>query len=153
MDTCVSISADMHLAKTLDALKLKEDGEQKLLTENQDLKTELHQEKNTSKLLLDENRQLKSTNQRMCGQMDELKKINEGLKRENVDLQGKLQQQSGATTNSGGRGLQCQHCADIERELARLKSANDEVRRCIHVREASFSRMVFRVWVVFQCFY
>lgn len=125
----MSISADLHLAKTLDALKSNEDGQRKLLAENQELKAELHQEKNAAKLLLDENAQLKSAQQKLCGKVDD-------LKRENVELQEKLQQckvgggceAGGTSTGEGERQSGCQRCAKIDRELARLKSANDEVR-------------------------
>ena len=134
MDNCVSISADLHLEKTLGALKLKEDGEQKLVTENEGLKAELHQVKNTSDLLADENRQLKSVQQQMCGQMDKLKHVNEDLKRENVQLQDRLQQQvgvsvTGSTGNNDGTRSRCQRCADIDKELAKLKATNNEVRK------------------------
>ena len=130
----MSISADLHLAKTLDALKSKEDGEQRLIAENEGLKAELHQVKNTSDLLADENRQLKSAQQQLCGQMDELKHVNEDLKRENVQLQDRLQQQvgggaTGSNENKEGTRSRCQRCADIDRELAKLKSANNEVRK------------------------
>lgn len=134
VDNCVSISADLHLEKTLDALKLKEDGEQKLLAENEGLKAELHQVRNTSELLADENRQLKSVQQQMCGQMDELKHVNEDLKRENIQLQDRLQNHvgvsaTGSTGNDGVTQSNCQRCVDIDRELTKLKAANNEVRR------------------------
>ena len=129
MDNCVSISADLHLAKTLDALKLKEEGEQQLLAENQDLRAELHQEKNTSQLLLDENKQLKSVQQELCGKMEILKQTNEGLRRE---LRERKESGGGGVGASGsaaagGNGKRCQRCDNIDRELAKLKSANDEV--------------------------
>ena len=114
MDNCVSISADLHLAKTLDALKLKEEGEQRLIAENQDLKAELHQEKNSKQLLLEENRQLKSTQQKLCGQMEKLKK----------ELHERQESGGGAM---GSSVKHCQRCDNIDRELAKLKSANDEV--------------------------
>lgn len=120
MDNCVSISTDLHLAKTLDALKLKEEGEQRLIVENQDLKAELRQEKNTSQLLLDENKQLKSAQQNLCGQMEELKQTNEGLRKELWE-----RKESGGATGSTGK--HCQRCDNIDRELAKLKSSNDEV--------------------------
>ena len=119
MDNCVSISADHHLAKTLGALKLKEEGEQKLITENQELKAELHQVKNSSQLLMDENRQLKSAQQELCGKMDELKDTNEGLKKELQDRLG-----NGGASSSAKN---CQCCTNVDRELAKLKSANNEV--------------------------
>lgn len=125
MDNCVSISADLHLAKTLDALKLKEEGEQRLIAENQDLKDELRQEKNTAQLLLDENKQLKSVQQELCGQMEKLKHTNEGLKKE-------LRERKESGSGGGGgaavsAGKHCQRCDNIDRELKKLKSANDEV--------------------------
>ena len=116
MDNCISISADLHLAKTLDALKVKEEGEQRLIAENQDLKAELHQEKNSKELLLEENKRLKSTQQELCGQMEELKK----------ELR-ERRESSGSATGSTGPGKYCQRCDNIDRELAKLKSANDEV--------------------------
>ena len=122
MDNCVSISADLHLAKTLDALKLKEEGEQRLIAENQDLRAELCQEKNTSQLLLDENKQLKSAQQELCGQMEELKQTNEGLRKE---LRERKESGGGGAVSTSGR--HCQQCDNIDRELAKLKSANDEV--------------------------
>lgn len=130
VDNCVSISADLHLEKTLDALKLKEDGEQKLLAENKGLKAELHQVRNTSELLADENRQLKSVQQQLCGQMDELKHVNEDLKRENIQLQQKHMgiSTTGSTGNDDGSRSNCQRCADIDRELAKLKATNNELR-------------------------
>ena len=129
VDNCVSISADLHLEKTLDALKLKEDGEQKLLAENKGLKAELHQVRNTSELLADENRQLKSVQQQPCGQMDELKHVNEDLKRENIQLQQKHMgiSTTGSTGNDDGSRSNCRRCADIDRELAKLKATNNEV--------------------------
>ncbi len=133
MDNCVSISADLHLAKTLDALKLREEGEQRLMAENQDLRAELHQERNTSQLLLDENKQLKSTQQELCGKMEVLKQTNEGLRKElrerkesggsRVEGGGVL----GSPATAPGNGKHCQRCDNIDRELAKLKSANDEV--------------------------
>lgn len=139
MDNYVSISADLHLAKTLDALKMKEDGERRLAVENQGLKAELHQAKNTSELLMDENKQLKSAQQQLCGEMDELKHTNEDLKKENLQLHGKLREQkqqqqqqngrdaSGGTPMGEGHGSRCQRCAEIDRELSKLKSVNNEV--------------------------
>lgn len=122
MDNCVSISGDLHLAKTLDALKLKEEGEQKLIAENETLKAELHQEKNTSQLLLDENKRLKSTQQELCGKMEELKKTNKGLMKELRERKESVGDVSGASA-----GKHCQRCDNVDRELAKLKSANDEV--------------------------
>ena len=124
MDNCASISADLHLAKTLDALKLKEEGEQRLIAENQDLKAELRQEKNNSQLLLDENKQLKSAQQELCGQMEELKQTNEGLRKE---LRERKESGGGGGAAVGSSGKHCQWCDNIDRELAKLKSANDEV--------------------------
>lgn len=115
MESCVSNSADLHLAKTLDALKIKEEGEQRLIAENQDLKAELHQEKNSKQLLLEENRQLKSTQQELCGQMEELKE----------ELRERRESGGGVM---GSSRKHCQHCDNIDRELAKLKSANDELR-------------------------
>ena len=132
MDNCVSISADLHLAKTLDALKLKEEGEQRLMAENQDLRAELHQEKNTSQLLLDENKQLKSVQQELCGKMEVLKQTNEGLRRELRERKesggsGSIVGGGASGSSAAGNGKRCQRCDNIDRELAKLKSANDEV--------------------------
>lgn len=131
VDNCVSISADLHLAKTLDALKSKEDGERKLLVENEDLKDELHQAKNAKDLLTEENKQLKLNQRQMCSQVDELKHTVENLQQR---LQDESQQKGGAgggaigsTRNGDGKQSRCQRCADMDRELARLKSANNEV--------------------------
>ena len=145
MDNCVSISGDLHLAKTLDALKLKEEGERKLFGENQDLKAELHQVKNTSQLLLEENKQLKSTQQQLCVKMDVLKNTVDGLKRENLELKDKVsqrhQQQSvlGASRGGSGGGSsdrtdgRCHRCVETDKELSKLKSANNEVCVCVCV--------------------
>ena len=119
MDNCVSISADLHLAKVMDALKLKEGEEQRLIAENLDLRAELRQEKNTSQLLLDENKQLKSAQQGLSGQMEEL---NEGLRKE---LRERKESGGGGAVSTSGR--HCQRCDNINRELAMLKSTNDEV--------------------------
>ena len=134
MENCVSISGDLHLAKTLDALKAKEDGQRELMAENRDLKEELYQERNTAQLLLDENTQLKSAQQQLCGEVDKLKHSNEDLKRENIQLKEKLTLSQvaggGEVESSAGKGRRsgCQRCENIDRELAKLKSANDEVR-------------------------
>ena len=145
MDNCVSISGDLHLAKTLDALKLKEEGERKLFGENQDLRAELHQVKNTSQLLLEENKQLKSTQQQLCVKMDVLKNSVDGLKKENLELKDKVsqrhQQQPGLGASRGGSGGglsdrtdgRCHRCVETDKELSKLKSANNEVCVCVFI--------------------
>lgn len=145
MDNCVSISADLHLAKTLDALKLKEEGEQRLIAENQDLKAELRQEKNTSQLLLDENKQLKSAQQELCGQMEELKQTNEGLRKELRER--KESGGGGGGAAMGSSGKHCQQCDNIDRELAKLKSANDEVCGYYYIREGYLVLLV----IIMKC--
>ena len=141
MDNCVSISGDLHLAKTLDALKAKEDGQRELMAENRGLKEELYQERNAAQLLLDENTQLKSAQQQLCVEVDKLKHSNEDLKRENVQLKEKLTQSQlggrggggGVVEGSASKGTRsgCPRCVTMDRELAKLKSANDEVREGI----------------------
>ena len=116
----MSISSDHHhLANKLDALKLRE-GDQKLVVENRVLHDELCQAKNNSELLLEENKKLKSSQQELCGQMEALKQTNEGLRKELRE----------SAAGSSGKH-HCQRCDNIDRELAKLKSVNDEVCTCM----------------------
>ena len=128
MSDCMSLSSDhRQLAKKLDAIKLR-DGEQNCVVENLALHDELRQARNNSELLLGENKRLKSSQQELCGQMETLKETNEGLRKQLRESVGVV---AVAAATVGSSGKHCQRCDNIDRELKKLKSVNDEV--CLRV--------------------